>query len=95
MSGKSVENKEVPRRISMHFSGRRRLSGSVYSEVDCGANLTLKQWRTQNFFSGGGGVQQIQLWTEGTENRDRGRSPHSQGFRPICKWVKPVFLLGS
>jgi hypothetical protein len=29
------------------------------------------QWRTQKFFSGGGGVQQIQL-TGGRENRDLG-----------------------
>jgi hypothetical protein len=42
----------------------------------------------------GGGVQQIQL-TKGRENGDLGAVAPSQGFRPICKWVKPVFLLGS
>jgi hypothetical protein len=30
------------------------------------------QWRTQEFFAGGGGVQQIQLRTEGRENGDLG-----------------------
>jgi hypothetical protein len=36
-----------------------------------GDKSRVDQWRTQNFFSGG--VQQIQLKTEGRENRDRGR----------------------
>jgi hypothetical protein len=46
-----------------------------------------------NFFWGGG-VQQIQLRTEGRENSDLGVVATSQGFCSICKWVKPVFLLG-
>jgi hypothetical protein len=29
------------------------------------------------------------------EQGSGGGSPPSQGFRQICKWVKPVFLLGS
>jgi hypothetical protein len=51
---------------------------------------------TMNFFSvgGGGGVQQIQFRTEGRENGDLGAVAPSQGFRSICKWVKPIFLLG-
>jgi len=37
------------------------------------AYFSLKQWRTQEFCSGGGGgVQQIQLRTEDRENRDLG-----------------------
>jgi hypothetical protein len=31
-----------------------------------------RQWRTQEFCSGGGGFQQIQLRTEGRENGDLG-----------------------
>jgi hypothetical protein len=53
-------------------------------------NNKTTQWHTQKFFSGG--VQQIQLRTERT---GIGGGNPSQGFRPICKWVKPVFLLGS
>jgi hypothetical protein len=34
------------------------------------------------------------LRAEGRENGDLGAVPRSQGFRSICKWVKPVFLLG-
>jgi hypothetical protein len=36
-----------------------------------GIAVTLKQWRTKEFFSAG--IQQIQLRTEGRENRDVGR----------------------
>jgi hypothetical protein len=43
-------------------------------------------------FFGGGEVQQIQFRAEGMEIW--GRQPFSQGFLSICKWVKPVFLLG-
>jgi hypothetical protein len=56
--------------------------------------FSVAQWRTQKFVFRVGGVQQIQL-TGGRENRDLGAVAPSQGFRPICKWVKPVFLLGS
>jgi hypothetical protein len=41
-----------------------------------------------------GGVQQIQLRTEGRENGDLGAVAPSLGFHPICKWAKPVFWLG-
>ena len=41
-------------------------------------SLCYDQWRTQEFFSGGGGVQQIQLRTERTGIW--GRQPPSQGF---------------
>jgi hypothetical protein len=60
-----------------------------------GKGNSTQQWRTQKFFFGPGGVQQIQLKTEGRENRDRRRKPPSQGFRPISKGENPVFLLGS
>jgi len=35
-------------------------------------DLCDHQWRTQEFFFGGGGVQQIQLRTEDRENGDMG-----------------------
>jgi hypothetical protein len=41
-----------------------------------------------------GGVQQLQLRTKGRENGDLGAVAPSQGFHSICKWIKPVFLLG-
>jgi hypothetical protein len=47
-------------------------------------NRVTNQWRTQEFCSGGG-VQQIQLRTEGRENVDRGAVAPRQGFRSICK----------
>jgi hypothetical protein len=37
---------------------------------------TVAQWRTQEFCSGGGGVQQIQLRTEDGENGDLGAVAH-------------------
>jgi hypothetical protein len=80
------------------------------SDVVCTAVNTSRishgvQWRTQEFFSegvlhqyffrGGGGGQQIQLRTEGRENRDLGAvAPYPRGYLSICKWVKLVFLLG-
>ena len=41
-----------------------------------------QQWRTQKFFFGGWGVQQIQLRTEDRQNGDLGAvaPPPSQGF---------------
>jgi len=42
--------------------------------VDC------RQWPTQEFWWGGGGVQQIQLRTVGRENGDLGAVAPSQGF---------------
>jgi hypothetical protein len=39
---------------------------------------TSKQWRTQEFFRGGGG-QQIQLRTEGRQNKSGGGSPLVRG----------------
>jgi hypothetical protein len=44
------------------------------------------------FFSGG--VQQIQLRTEGRQNGDLGAVAPSEGFNSICKWAKLVFWLG-
>jgi hypothetical protein len=58
-------------------------------------SLPVSSGLPRNFFRGGGGVQQIKSRTEGRQNRDQGAVIPSQGFRPICKWVKPVFLLGS
>jgi hypothetical protein len=46
------------------------------------------------FLGWGEGFLRIQLRTEGRQNGDRGRQPPGQGFRSICKWVNPVFLLG-
>jgi hypothetical protein len=34
------------------------------------------------------------LRTEGRENGDLGAVAPSQGFNSICKWMKPIFLLG-
>jgi hypothetical protein len=40
--------------------------------------FSLVQWRTQEFFLGGGGFQQIQLRIEGRENGDLGAvAPYS------------------
>jgi hypothetical protein len=41
-----------------------------------------------------GGVQQIQLRIEGTENGNLGAVAPTQGFHSICKWMKPIFWLG-
>jgi hypothetical protein len=43
-----------------------KLLREMYKYASC------KQWRTQEFCLGRGGVQEIQLWTEGRENRDLG-----------------------
>jgi hypothetical protein len=47
--------------------------------------ISVAQWRTQEFCWGGS--------TNSVDRRQRERGP-SQGFRSICKWVKPVVLLG-
>jgi hypothetical protein len=45
------------------------------------ATCSFSQWRTQEFCSGGGGIQQIQLRTEDRENGDlRGGSPLVRSF---------------
>jgi hypothetical protein len=69
-------------------------AGLMYSHTTKPIFVTSKSVAYPEIFFGGGGVQQIQL-TEGRENGDLGTVASSQGFRPICKWVKPVFLLGS
>jgi hypothetical protein len=57
-------------------------------------DVGLFQWCTQEFFWGVG-VQQIQLGKESRENVDlEAVAPPSQGFHSICKWMKPVFVLG-
>jgi hypothetical protein len=58
-----------------------------------GIAKSYRQWRTQEFclkggfnkFSWGQRAERTGIW---------GRWPPSQGFRSICYWVKPVFLLG-
>jgi hypothetical protein len=78
---------------------RRNLRYTVYDHLTVRGSSGLRiiralsQWRTQEFFSGGGG-QQIQLKTEGRENGDLGAVAPSQGFHSICKWRKPVSWLG-
>ena len=48
----------------------------------------VHQWRTQEFFSGGG-VQQIQLRTEGRENGDLGAvAPQSGVLEAAVNWYK-------
>jgi hypothetical protein len=57
-------------------------------------NLHWYQWRTQEFFWWGEGVNQFS-WRQRIERMEIWeRSSPSQGFRLICNWVKPVFLLG-
>jgi len=49
------------------------------------------QWRKQEFFSGRGGVQQIQLRTEDRENGDLGGgSPLVGGFGGSCNLVQEI-----
>jgi hypothetical protein len=45
------------------------------------------QWRTQDFFRGGGSTNSV----KDRGQRERGSGGGSQGFLSICKWVKPVF----
>jgi hypothetical protein len=54
----------------------------------CHKLLDTEQWRTQEFCSWGSWEERARrtgIW---------GAQPPSQGFRSICKWVKPIFLLG-
>jgi hypothetical protein len=65
---------------------------------DCKWQITVikdkhNQWRTQEFCLGGGGGSTNSFEDRGQRGRKYGYPP-SQGFRSICKWVKPVFLLG-
>jgi hypothetical protein len=51
------------------------------------------QWRTQELFCSGGSTNSV----EDRGQRERGSgggSPPCQGFRSICKWENPIFLLG-
>jgi hypothetical protein len=60
----------------------------------CSALLLSASDVTRNFFRGWG--FNIFSWGQRAERTGiGGRQPPSQGFRPIFKWVKPVFLLGS
>jgi len=53
---------------------RRKRESSLNKTVGCISKeyTPRRQWRTQEFCSRGGGVQQIQLRTEDRENRDLG-----------------------
>jgi hypothetical protein len=54
---------------------------------------TLWQWRTQDFFRGGGEVNKFSWGQRAEKTGIWGRWPPSQGFHSICKWIKPVFWL--
>jgi len=64
---KKSEGKVVPIHAMKANGGRR---GMVPLILNLGARW--RQWRTQEFCSVGGGVQQIQLRTEDRENGDLG-----------------------
>jgi hypothetical protein len=53
--------------------------------------VTNVQWRTQEFFSVG---STNSVEDRGQMKRGFGGDSSLVGFRPICKWVKPIFLLG-
>jgi hypothetical protein len=53
----------------------------------------VKQWRTQEFFRGGG-VQQFQLRTEDRENRDLGvAAPQSGVLKAAVIWYKKFHFI--
>ena len=60
--------------------------------ICCNTVCTYRQWRTQEFCSGGGGgVQQIQLGTEERENGDLGgSSPLVRGSGGSCNLVQEI-----
>jgi len=62
--------REIPLDYSGEFSCEMWCSGSYV--VRDWSLLGCDQWRTQEFFSGVGGVQQIQLRTEDREDGDLG-----------------------
>jgi hypothetical protein len=50
---------------------------------------------TPRNFVWGGGFNKFSNWGQRAERTGIwGQQPPSQGFHTICKWVKPVFLLG-
>jgi hypothetical protein len=62
-------------------------------------NRCTVQWLTAVaypgfFFLGGGGDSTTSVEDRGQENGDLWAVAPIQGFRSICKWVKPVILLG-
>jgi hypothetical protein len=60
----------------------------AYPGILFGGVSTIRQWRTQEFCSGGG-VQQIQLRTEDRENGDLGAvAPYSGVLEAAVMWYK-------
>ena len=56
--------------------------------------LVSHQWRTQEFCSGGGGIQQIQLRTEDRENGDLGSvAPYSGVLEAAVIWYKKFHFI--
>jgi hypothetical protein len=55
---------------------------------------TCDQWRTQDFLGEGEGYYKFSCGQRADRTGMCGLYPPSQTFRSICKWVKPVFLLG-
>jgi hypothetical protein len=54
----------------------------------------MYQWRTQDFVSGGEGVQQIQLRTEDRDNVDLGAvAPHSGVLGAAVIWYKKFHFI--
>jgi hypothetical protein len=74
-----------------------RLSTAEIAESISGTLSALfpgRQWRIQEFCSGGGGLNKFRWGQRAERMRIWGGSLPSQGFRLICKWMKPVLLLG-
>jgi hypothetical protein len=85
---KLMEHAGKQREVNKGFQGRTGEEGMWETSGMNGR----EQWCTKEFFRGGD--KQIQLRTEGREDGDLGAVAPSQGFRSICKWVKPLFLSG-
>jgi len=63
----------------------KEVFGKSFDTTEC----SFKQWRTQEFCSGGGGVQQIPLRTEDRENGDLGAlAPQVRSSGGSCNWVQ-------
>ena len=85
----SVCDVSVTVRVCPEYNlGTVLLYGTKQSKI----KIYSSQWRTQDFFSGGRGVQQIQLKTEDRENGDLGAvaPPLVRGSGGSCNLVQEI-----
>jgi hypothetical protein len=89
-----METVHPPKRLKQ-LAHQHRCQNLWFRNGEMCLTYILHQWRTQEFcWEGGGGFNKFNLGQGAERAGIWGQYPPSHGFRSICKWLKPVFVLG-